>query len=128
MSTNFSDLANRLKDNNELRDKIRLLSISFDPARDTPEKLKSYGMGYLGKDVKPDFAIWQLAVGSDKEVRSVADFFGLHYEVDPNDKAQITHSLRTIVVSPDGKVTKIFTGNEWTPDELLSELLRSMGQ
>lgn len=128
MSTNFSDLANRLKDNKELRDKIRLLSISFDPARDTPEKLKSYGVGYLGKDAKPDFAVWQLAVGSDKEVRSVADFFGLHYEVDPNDKAQFTHSLRTIVVSPEGRITKTFTGNEWTQDELLAELQRSMGQ
>jgi protein SCO1/2 len=128
MSANFSDLANRLKDDKELRDKIRLLSISFDPARDTPDKLKSYGMGYLGKDAKPDFAIWQLAVGSDKEVRSVADFFGLHYEVDPNDKTQFTHSLRTIVVSPEGKITKIFSGNEWTTDELLAELQRSMGQ
>lgn len=126
MSTNFSDLANQLRDNVELRDKIRLLSISFDPERDTPEKLTSYGMGYLGKDAKPDFAIWQLAVGSEKEVRSIADFFGLHYEVDTNDKTQFNHSLRTAVISPDGKVTKILTGNEWTPEELLAELKRSM--
>ena len=83
-------------------------------------------MGYLGKDAKPDFAIWQLAVGGEKEVRSIADFFGLHYEVDTNDKTQFNHSLRTAVISPDGKVTKILTGNEWTPEELLAELKRSM--
>ncbi|HEX9961604.1 MAG TPA: SCO family protein [Pyrinomonadaceae bacterium] len=121
MSTNFSDAANQLRDT-DLKDKIRLLSISFDPARDTPEKLKQYGVGYLGKDAKPDFNVWQLAVGSDKEVREVADFFGLRYEVDQNDKTQFSHSLRTAIIAPDGKVTKIFPGNDWTPNDLLREM------
>ncbi len=122
MSTNFSDLANQLAANAELKDKIRLLSISFDPANDTPEKLKAYGLGYLGKGAKPDFTVWQLVVGQDAEVRKIADFFGLRYEVDASDKTQINHSLRTAVIAPDGKVVKIFPGNEWTPAEMLKEL------
>lgn len=126
MSTNFSDLANQLSTNPELKDKIRLLSVSFDPANDTPEKLKAYGLGYLGKGAKPDFSVWQLAVGSDAEVRKIADFYGLRYEIDKEDKAIFNHSLRTIVIAPDGKVTKIFPGNEWTPAQLLQEL-RSAG-
>jgi protein SCO1/2 len=125
MSTNFSDLTNQIRDT-DLKDKIRLLSISFDPARDTPEKLKQYGVGYLGKDAPPDFTIWQLAVGSDKEVREVADFFGLRYEIDQNDKTQFSHSLRTAVIAPDGKVTKIFPGNEWTPNDLLREMTTTL--
>ena len=122
MSTNFSDLANQLIADAELKDRIRLLSISFDPANDTPAKLKSYGSGYLGKGAKPDFTVWQLAVGSDADVRKIADFFGLRYEIDPNDKTQINHSLRTAVIAPDGKVTKILAGNEWKPADLLREL------
>jgi protein SCO1/2 len=122
MSTNFSDLANSLKDNAELKDKVRLLSISFDPENDTPAKLRQYGQGYLGNESNPDFTIWQLAVGSDLEVRKIAEFFGLDYHVDENDKAVITHNLRTAVISPEGKVTKVFTGNEWTPAQLLNEL------
>ncbi len=122
MSKNFSDLANQLNDNAELNDKIRLLSISFDPATDTPAKLKEYGRGYLGKDSKTDFGVWQLATGTDKEVKSIADFFGLRYEVDQNDKTQFNHSLRTIVVAPDGKVRRVFSGNDWTTGELLKEL------
>jgi len=121
MSKNFSDLANQIKDS-DLKDKIRLLSISFDPATDTPEKLKQYGQGYLGKDAKPDFTVWQLAVTSDKEVKNITDFFGLRYEVDEKDKEQFNHSLRTAVIAPDGKVAKIFAGNEWTPNDLLHEL------
>lgn len=122
MSTNFSDIANTLKDDPDMKDKIRLLSISFDPANDTPEKLRAYGIGYMGNDPKAKFDIWQLAVGKDAEVRKIADFFGLKYEVDQNDKTQIVHSLRTAVVTPDGTVAKIFPGNEWTPGTLLKEL------
>lgn len=122
MSTNFSDAANQIAADPEAKDKFRLLSVSFDPERDTPAKLRQYGQGYLGKDAKPDFTIWQLAVGSDKEVRSIADFFGLRYEIDPNDKTQFAHSLRTAVIAPDGKVTKIFSGNDWKAGDLLREL------
>ncbi|MCA1623837.1 MAG: SCO family protein [Acidobacteria bacterium] len=122
MSKNFSDLANELNGNAELKDKIRLLSISFDPQTDTPAKLKEYGQGYLGKNAKPDFTVWQLASGTDKEVRAVADFFGLRYEVDEKDKTQFNHSLRTIVITPEGKVRKVFSGNDWTPNDLLREL------
>lgn len=122
MSTNFSDLANQLRDDRWARENVRLLSVSFDPARDTPEKLRSYGLGYLGKNAQPDFTIWQLAVGPEKQVRAMADFFGLRYETDANDKTQILHSLRTAVISPEGNVTKIFSGNDWTTAELLREL------
>jgi protein SCO1/2 len=127
MSTNFSDAANRIMAEPEAKDRFRLLSISFDPARDTPEKLRSYGLGYLGKGAKPDFTVWQLAIGSDNQVRSIADFFGLRYEVDENDKTQFNHSLRTAVIAPDGKVTKIFAGNEWTVNDLIREMKASLG-
>lgn len=125
MSKNFSDLANQINADAEMKDKVRLLSISFDPARDTPAKLKQYGLGYLGTGAK-DLGVWELAVGSDKEVRSIADFFGLRYEVDQNDKTQINHSLSTAVIGPDGTVRKIFAGNEWTRDDLLRELKASL--
>lgn len=122
MSKNFSDLAVGIQSNPVLKDKIRLLSISFDPATDTPETLKKYGLGYLGKDARADFTVWQLATGTEKEVRDVADFFGLRYETEATDKTQFLHSLRTIVIAPDGTVRKVFAGNEWTTNDLLKEL------
>ena len=125
MSTHFSDLANLVNKEDALKDKVSLLSISFDPENDTPEKLRSYGLGYMGKGAT-DLGVWQLAVGSDAEVRKIADFFGLRYEVDATDKTQINHSLRTAVISPDGKVTKIFAGNEWTPNALLAEMQKTL--
>ena len=128
MSKNFSDLAIALNKDAELKDKIRLLSISFDPENDTPGKLRSYGIGYMGNPNPPDFTVWQLAVGSDAEVRKIGDFFGLDYKIDENNKTQINHNLRTAVISPEGKVTKMFAGNEWTPAQLLNELKASMAE
>ena len=127
MSTNFSDLAHQVNADAELKDQVRLLSISFDPANDTPAKLRSYGLGYMGKGAT-ELGVWQLAVGTDAEVRRIADFFGLRYEVDATDKTQINHSLRTAVIAPDGKVTKIFAGNDWTIIQLLEELKSSLRQ
>ena len=122
MSTNFSDLARQVSADPQLKDKIRLLSISFDPENDTPAKLRAYGIGYLGNDPNAKFDVWQLAVGTDDQVRKIADFFGLQYERDANDKTLINHSLRTAVIASDGKVVKIFPGNEWTTAQLLQEL------
>ena len=122
MSKNFSDAANELQNNPDLKDKIRLLSISFDPQTDTPAKLREYGAGYLGKNTKPDFTVWQLASGSEREVREIADFFGLRYQLNSQDKTQIDHSLRTVVITPEGKVHEIIAGGEWTPNDLLREL------
>lgn len=126
MSSQFAKMANQIAADPEAKEKVRLLSISFDPERDTPEKLKQYGLGYLGKDAKDDLTVWNLAVGSDKEVRAVADFFGLKYETDAADKTQINHSLVTAVIGPDGKVTRVFTGGRWTPDDVLAELKRTL--
>lgn len=122
MSKQFSDMANQIAADPESKDKIRLLSISFDPERDTPEKLRQYGLGYLGPDARDDFTVWQLAVGTDKEVRAVADFFGLLYEKDASDNTKFNHSLVTAVISPDGKVANIFSGGRWTTEQLLNEL------
>lgn len=123
LSREFSDIAIQLQNNPEYKDKIRLLSISFDPERDSPVKLRQYGTGFLGNPEKPDFTIWQLAVGNDKEVRAVADFFGLKYEIDSEDKAIINHNLVTAVISPDGKVVKMLPGNRWDTDVLMRELM-----
>ena len=125
MSTNFSDAATQINSDSALKGKAALLSMSFDPENDTPAKLKSYGLGYMGKGAT-ELGVWQLAVGTDAEVRKVADFFGLEYEVDKNDKTQINHSLRTAVIAPDGTVTKIFTGNRWTAGDLLAEIRKAV--
>ena len=77
----------------------------------------------MNNDKNYKFDTWQLAVGKDVDVKKVADFFGLEYHTDENDKAKINHSLVTAVIDPSGKVTRILTGNSWTTAQLLDELV-----
>lgn len=125
MSRRFSDLAIQLNNSADLKDKVRLLSISFDPVTDTPETLKKYGIAYT-KNPNYDFTLWQLATAPDADIRKMADFFGLRYEVDLSNKTIFNHSLRTVVIAPDGKVKKVFSGGDWTNDELLGEMEKTL--
>lgn len=122
MSKQFSDMARQLIADPDAKDKVKLISVSFDPDRDTPEKLKQYGLGYLGDTGAKGFDIWKLIVGPPAEIKAIADFFGLKYETDAENKDQINHSLVTAVVGTDGKVIKIYNGGRWTPDQIMSDL------
>ena len=123
MSSNFAAIDQELQKQPELHDKTHLLSISFDPAYDTPKVLRSYGASYTGKYSDENFAHWEFASGSADEVKGVAQFFGLRYFQDtPSGTEQVIHSLRTAVIGPDGKVVKVYRGNEWKPEQLLKEI------
>ena len=60
-----------------------------------------------------------LRTGTNDQVKEIAQYFGLTYYP---EKDQIIHGLRTVIVNPDGKVAKIYTGNEWKPEEVVEEL------
>ena len=49
----------------------------------------------------------------------LAQFFGMRYFHDTQSgQEQIIHSLRTAVIGPDGKVLKVYRGNEWKPEAI----------
>lgn len=115
MSTNFAELNGALKSDAELSKKAHLLSVTLDPEYDKPEVLRRYGATYAGGH----FDTWDFATGDPSEVRRFAEFFGLMYSV---ESGQLIHSLRTAVVTPDGKLYKLYRGNEWKPAEVLNDL------
>lgn len=118
MNNNFAEINRRLSERPALGEKTRLLSISIDPAHDTPHVMREHGLALLANNPK-NFQQWEFATGSAQEVRAMAEYFGLHYE-GQND--QIIHSLRTAIIAPDGKVFKIYHGNKWTVPEALRDL------
>lgn len=119
MSDNFAQIDRNLGTQPELYEKTHLLSISIDPGYDTPEVLKSYGAAHTERYEKETFAHWEFAGGTSEQVKKIAEFFGLSYFP---EKDQIIHALRTVIVSPDGKVAKIYSDNKWKPDEIVEEL------
>lgn len=119
MSNNFAQIEAQLQKEVELKAKTHLLSVSIDPAYDTPAVLRSYGAAHTGKYSDEKFKDWEFASGSKDETKAIAEHFGLQYF--PQDD-QILHGLRTVIIQPDGKVLKVYEGNDWKPDEVLGEL------
>ena len=121
MSNNFAQIDRVLGQDPSLYEKTHLLSISMDPSYDTPEVLRSYGAAHTERYEKETFAHWEFAGGTSDQVKAIAQFFGLTYFA---EKDQIIHGLRTAIITPDGKVEKIYTGNEWKPEEVVQEMTR----
>ena len=119
MSDNFAQIDRVLGQDPELYAKTHLLSISIDPSYDTPKVLRSYGAAHTERYQNETFAHWEFATGTSEQVKEIAQFFGLTYFP---EKDQIIHSLRTAIVDPDGKVVKIYSGNEWKPKQVVDEL------
>ncbi|MDX6288406.1 MAG: hypothetical protein QOH42_205 [Blastocatellia bacterium] len=123
MSNNFAAIDQALQKQPETYDKTHLLTISFDPDYDTPKVLRSYGASHTGRYSDETFQHWEFASGTKDEVKGVAQFFGLRYyhDTESNDE-EVIHSMRTAIVGADGKVFKLYRGNDWKPDEILGEL------
>lgn len=119
MTDNFAEIVKAIKNDAALYAKTQLLSVSVDPEYDTPVRLREYGAGRTTESGAQTFSRWQFATGSADEVKRVATYFGLQYFTESD---QIIHSLVTAVISPDGKVAKLYTGNEWKPAEIISDL------
>ena len=123
MSNNFARIEKELQKEPELYQKTHLLSISFDPEYDTPKVLRSYGASHTERYSDESFKHWEFATGSDDEVKGIAQYFGLRYYHDTESgEDQVIHSLRTAVINPEGKLLKLYRGNEWKPEEVLADL------
>ena len=96
---------------------VHLVSISFDPDTDTPEVLKAHA-----RKVGADPARWTFLTGDRDEIDKFGMRFGVSVARDMKDPTNITHNLRTAIVDAKGTLVKAYTGNEWTPAQVLADL------
>ena len=96
---------------------VRLITMTLDPAFDTPAVLKPYA-ARRGADPK----IWSFLTGDPAEVNRFGSQLGIYVEHNPQSAIDITHNLRTVVIDPDGRLVKVHNGNSWTPSELVADL------
>jgi protein SCO1/2 len=123
MSNNFAAIDQELQKQPDAYAKTHLLTISFDPDYDSPKVMRSYGASHTGQYSDETFQHWEFATGSSDQVKGIAQFFGLRYFHDTESgEDQVIHSLRTAVIGPDGKLVKLYRGNEWKPIEIVEDL------
>jgi protein SCO1 len=122
MNLNFSEVERLLAADPKLYGATQLLSVSFDPAHDTPAVLKAFRDPFLKgvPGVVPGH--WRFATGTLDEIKEFAGFFGLTY-LKTGD--QFVHSLATAVIAPDGRLFSIRRGNDWEAKELVENLKKA---
>jgi protein SCO1 len=116
MDRHFVTLQEHLQDDPALK-RVHLVTVSFDPITDTPPVLKKHA-----RELKADLTRWTFLTGKRDDIDQFAARFGVSVSRAPNDVRDITHNLRTAIISPEGTLVKVYTGNEWTPEEILADL------
>lgn len=114
MDRKFAELAVLLPSAPGRAERVRLLSVSFDPEHDTPEVLARHAR--LQGARAP---LWTFAVAAHEELQKVAEPLGLMYA--PTGR-EIVHGLSTAVIAPDGTLARKEAGNQWTPADLLKTI------
>ncbi|WP_035348883.1 SCO family protein [Edaphobacter aggregans] len=123
MSRNFAEIDKTLGEDPALYGQTHLLSISFDPAYDTPAVLRSYGGAYTGNYTKETFKHWDFAAPPEKELAQVTQFFGVG--VTPGENKTLNHSLSTAVIGKDGRIAAWYPTNDWKPEEVVAAVKKA---
>jgi protein SCO1/2 len=114
MTDNFAQIGKALKAGSESKPQIQLLSITLDPEYDTPKVLREYAAQHSEGSRQ-----WDYATGTKDEIKQIATYFGMQYWTEGD---QVIHGLRTAIVAADGKLLKLYRGNDWKPEEIISEI------
>ncbi len=117
MDKNFREVQRVIVADQALRGRAHLLSVTFDPAYDTPQVLAAHAAR-----VSADPAHWTLLTGEPDRLDRLTSRFGVSAIRNEKAGAEIVHNLRTAVIDPQGRLVTILSGTEWTPAELVGHL------
>ena len=97
------------------RARVRFVSISLDPDRDTPEALRAYAEAH-GADLES----WSFLTGAPEKVGVVRDRYGIGSF--RGEDGEIEHIVVTFIIDSDGRIAHRFMGLEHSSDEIMGAL------
>jgi cytochrome oxidase Cu insertion factor (SCO1/SenC/PrrC family) len=105
--------------------RVRIVSLSFDPAYDKPDVMRAYGAAETNKrsSVPWDF----LTARSPQDLRPVLDGLGQDVRV-PADRseaekpANLTHMLKVFLIDRNGWVREIYTSSFLVPQVIVNDV------
>ncbi|WP_244106197.1 SCO family protein [Paraburkholderia phenazinium] len=99
--------------------KVRILFITVDPARDTPKALHDYVGAF---DAEHAVGL----TGSDRQIETLARHYRVAYQMekrDPNGSYEVTHSSAVYVFDAQGHARLLATDHD-SPDVIAADLRR----
>ncbi len=112
----------KLRKRLEVAQATRLLSISFDPERDTPEAMREFGKGLGGDGVD-----WRFLTTKDREaLQPILDDYGQYtlreYDESGEYTGDIAHTLRVFLIDRELRVRNIYSVAFLHADILINDL------
>lgn len=98
-----------------LQERVRFVSISLDPARDTPAAMRDYAEA-RGVDLEH----WSFLTGDEDEVEDVLRRYGVGAK--PGENGEIEHLVITYLIDEEGRVARRFAGLEHRAETLAAAL------
>lgn len=108
MANHFSVLQKRFS--RRMGTDLILLTLTFDPARDTPERLAEYAGQWKAESTQ-----WHFLTGAVADVRRVCGWFGVDFFP---DEGLMNHSVHTAVIDRGGILRANIEGNRLTATQL----------
>jgi len=109
----------------QMVDRVRLVSLSFDPQHDTPEVMRAYGGIDATSRQRPRW--YFLTTRSSEELRPLLTGFGQDVSILAAGLAStpttaLTHVLKIFLIDPHGDVREIYSTSFFDPKALLNDI------
>jgi len=117
LSKNFQEASQKLAAMTNSPVNWHFLSITFDPAIDTPAMLQAYGESY-----HYDPAHWSFLTGPPDKIAELAKSCGVEYSP---DAGAINHNFRTLVVDAAGHLQMVYPITGDLSDDIVGQMLKA---
>ncbi len=112
----------KLRERPAVAEATRLLSMSFDPERDSPEVMRDFG-----KDLGGEGIDWQFLTAADRAaLQPILDDYGQYtireFDEEGNYTGEFAHMLRVYLIDRQRRVRNIYSVSFLHPDILLNDL------
>jgi protein SCO1/2 len=108
----------------DLGENFVMLTASIDPT-ETPARAQLTKQNYLKDYGRPGVAGgWRCITGEEANIKALADAVGFHYTY-VEDTGEYAHAAVTIVLTPDGRVSRYLYGVEYDPQTIRLSLVEA---
>jgi protein SCO1 len=109
-----------------LHGKVRFVTLSFDPARDTPDVMRDYA-GSRAVDKGSGLRWYFLTTRSARELMPLVEGFGQDVVVTIDrstgkPRRELSHVLKVFLIDPAGEMSEIYTSNFLHPRTVLNDI------
>ena len=118
----LSQTQRELAENKDLKDAVRLISISFDPANDTPQVMRKYRKIFAKPSVDWRFLTADSETRLEPLLKAYGQSFKKNYDEQGNFTGTFSHILRVFLIDRHKRIRNIYSVSFLHADTLVNDI------